>query len=171
METSISKSKRGPKRLNVKTPQPENVFNIDYQSKEFNLAKAHLSDSGFDIQACVSSDVTIGPGEFKSIDTGVRMDIPAGLEIQVRPRSGLAMKHGVTVLNSPGTIDSGYRGEIKVILINHGKEDFIIKNGDRIAQLVVAKVLDVEMIKVKEINLDTDRKEKGFSSTETQEKK
>lgn len=99
--------------------------------------------AGMDVQALEST--TIAPGDRALVDTGIVAIIPEGLEIQVRPRSGLALKHGVTVLNSPGTIDSDYRGRIKVLLINHGKEPFEIKRGDRVAQLVVARV---ERVKV-----------------------
>lgn len=99
--------------------------------------------AGMDVQALESA--TIAPGDRQLIDTGIVAIIPEGLEIQVRPRSGLALKHGVTVLNSPGTIDSDYRGRIKVLLINHGKEPFEIKRGDRVAQLVVARVEQVKV--------------------------
>src|SRR5512138_1474720 len=97
--------------------------------------------AGADICAFLESPVTIAPGERKLITTGVYVEIPEGYEIQVRPRSGLALKHGVTVLNSPGTIDSDYRGEIGIVLINHGTEPFTVASGDRIAQLVVSSVV------------------------------
>ena len=103
-------------------------------------------------------------GECALIPTGVRIAIPEGFEVQVRPRSGLAAKNGVTVLNTPGTIDSDYRGEIKVILINLGKDDFVIKNGERIAQLVVAPVTQGIFVKVDALD-ETERGEKGFGST------
>ena len=142
-------------------------FNINYETTGHKLTKAHRSDSGFDIMANVSSDVILDPGAFKMIDTGIRLDIPLGLEVQVRPRSGLATKFGITVLNSPGTIDSGYRGEVKVILINHGTQSYTIRNGEKIAQLVVAKVLDVEMLQVSKVEINTtDRMDKGFGSTD-----
>jgi dUTP pyrophosphatase len=100
------------------------------------------------------------------IDTGIRLNLPSGTEGQVRPRSGLAAKYGITVLNSPGTIDSGYRGEVKVILINHGSSPYVVKVGDRIAQLVFARVLDTALIQVEEISdKDTPRSSKGFGSS------
>ncbi|MDR2577237.1 MAG: dUTP diphosphatase [Chitinispirillales bacterium] len=96
--------------------------------------------SGCDVCAAVGDDITIAPNERALVPTGFCFDIPPGLEIQVRPRSGLALKHGVTVLNSPGTVDADYRGEVKVILINLGNEPFVIRRGDRVAQLVPARV-------------------------------
>ena len=122
----------------------------------------HKSDAGMDLYA-VGND-TLEPGEFKVIKTGLQMSLPFGYEAQVRPRSGLAAKKGVTVLNTPGTIDADYRGEVGVILINHGKEPFIIEKGDRIAQMVISKLT---RFKVKEvITLDkTKRGDGGFGST------
>ncbi len=96
--------------------------------------------AGCDLHALLTEPVVIQPGETALIPTGLFIEVPAGFEAQVRPRSGLAAKHSVTVLNSPGTIDSDYRGEVKVILINHGKQDFEVKNGERIAQIVFQKV-------------------------------
>lgn len=100
-----------------------------------------LEAAGADVRAAFNEPFTLAPGTSALIPTGLKMEIPHGYEIQVRPRSGLALKHGVTVLNTPGTIDSDYRGEIQVILINHGKEPFTILPGMRIAQLVVASVI------------------------------
>lgn len=97
--------------------------------------------AGADLRAFLPQEAVLGPGERMAVPTGIRMEIPPGYEAQVRPRSGLALNHGVTCLNSPGTIDSDYRGEIKVILYNSGSEDFIVRNGDRIAQLVIAPVV------------------------------
>jgi dUTP pyrophosphatase len=111
--------------------------------------------------------VTIDPGEIKLINTGLSVAIPEGYEIQVRPRSGLAAKHGITVLNTPGTIDADYRGLIKVILINHGDKPFEIKNGERIAQLVLNKVEQINWVPV--VSTDeleqSERGEGGFGST------
>ena len=101
--------------------------------------------SGMDICAAVQSSIVVPPGERTLVPTGLAVAIPNGFEIQVRPRSGLAVKKGVTILNSPGTIDSDYRGEIKIALINLGDEDFTIHRGDRIAQLVVAPVVKVQL--------------------------
>jgi len=122
--------------------------------------------AGLDLMAALDDGqiLEINPGMRALVPTGIAMAIPHGAEAQVRPRSGLAAKHGVTVLNSPGTIDSDYRGEIKVILINHGDEPFEIKRGERIAQLVVNKIEQVELIEVKELGEST-RGSGGFGST------
>lgn len=118
---------------------------------------------GMDIRS--NDNVTIASGKTALIKTGLFVEIPYGYEIQVRPRSGLALKHSVTVLNSPGTIDSDYRGEVGVILINHGTEDFQVKIGERIAQLVLAKVEHIAWQAVGSLNGGTKRGEKGFGST------
>ena len=120
--------------------------------------------AGADISAYLSAPVTLRPGESKAIPTGLFMEIPEGYEVQVRPRSGLALKHGITVLNAPGTIDSDYRGEVKVILINHSSEAFTIHNGDRIAQIVVARVHRLPFVEVDDLSA-TERGEGGFGST------
>jgi dUTP pyrophosphatase len=119
--------------------------------------------AGLDVRSAENS--LLKPGEFKLITTGLRVEIPYGYEMQVRPRSGLAKNYGVTVLNSPGTIDADYRGEIGVILINHGQYDFEVKPGDRIAQLVVAPVARIQWQAVSELTTSTLRGEKGFGST------
>lgn len=118
--------------------------------------------AGMDVLA--AEDVTLPPGGRHAVATGLALAIPPGYEIQVRPRSGLALKHGITVPNTPGTIDSDYRGELKVILINHGATDFAIRRGDRIAQLVLAPVVRASWLKVDELD-DTTRGEGGFGST------
>ncbi len=120
--------------------------------------------AGFDIHAAVSEPVVIQPGERKLISSGFAMELPPNLEAQIRPRSGWAIKHGITALNSPGTIDADYRGEVKVILINHGQEPFIIQRNDRIAQMVIQEVLDVQFEEVAQLT-STDRGEGGFGST------
>ena len=121
--------------------------------------------AGADIRAYLpDGPVTLLPGEYKLIPTGVKMEIPVGYEVQVRPRSGLAAKFGITVLNTPGTIDSDYRGEVKVILINHGKNEFIINSGDRLAQLVAARAEQAEFEMTCALN-DSERGEGGFGST------
>lgn len=122
------------------------------------------ASAGMDIRAHLKEDVVLEPLERAIIKTGLFMELPVGLEAQVRPRSGFAAKHGITVLNAPGTIDSDYRGEVGVILINLSKEPFTIQNGDRIAQLVIAKHERIEWHKVNELNT-TDRGEGGFGST------
>ena len=118
--------------------------------------------AGMDIVS--AEDVTIAPGARHAVATGLSVAIPQGYEIQVRPRSGLAFKHGITVPNTPGTIDSDYRGELKVLLINHGSEDFIIARGDRVAQLVLAPVVQAAWDEVEELDT-TERGAGGFGST------
>ena len=120
--------------------------------------------AGMDLPAAVAEPVVLGSGEFQVIPCGLSMAIPPGFEGQVRPRSGLASRHGVTVLNAPGTIDSDYRGEVKVILINHGKEPFAITPGMRIAQLVVAPVAAVDWTNVECLPAST-RSDRGFGHT------
>ncbi|QTQ13654.1 dUTP diphosphatase [Treponema parvum] len=120
--------------------------------------------SGADVYACLKEPVVLAPGEYKLIPTGLSCAIPEGYEIQVRPRSGLAAKNGVTLLNTPGTIDSDYRGEIKIILINLGKEPFTVKDKDRIAQFVVAPVVKGYFKAVTFLD-NTDRGQNGFGST------
>jgi dUTP pyrophosphatase len=112
--------------------------------------------AGMDLHANLSETITLHPGERKLIPTGLFMELPEGYEAQVRPRSGLALKHGITVLNSPGTIDADYRGEIQVLLINHSQVDFIINHGERIAQMVIAKHEQVKWIENEVLN-DTER--------------
>ena len=118
--------------------------------------------AGMDVLS--AEDVTIAPGARHAVATGLSVAIPAGYEIQVRPRSGLALKHGITVPNTPGTIDSDYRGELKVILINHGSEPFAIARGDRVAQLVLAPVTQAMWDEVAELD-ETTRGAAGFGST------
>lgn len=120
--------------------------------------------AGADVRAALESDLVLGAGEWAAVPTGLRVEIPEGFEIQVRPRSGLAFKHAVTVLNAPGTIDADYRGELKVLLINHGREPFTIVHGERIAQIVVASVVQAEFSEVTELS-ETSRNEAGFGST------
>ena len=117
--------------------------------------------AGMDLRANLNGYTVLQPGERKLIPTGLFIALPQGFEAQIRPRSGLAVKHGVTVLNSPGTIDADYRGEIKVVLINHGKENFIINDGDRICQMVIQRVEQVSWNEVHELDA-TDRGEGGF---------
>ena len=121
--------------------------------------------SGMDLMANVEQTVKILPGEKKMISTGIMVAIPEQYEIQIRPRSGLAAKNGISVLNTPGTIDSDYRGEIKVILINHGKDIFEIKKNDRIAQMIVCPIIKVELEEVESLP-ETVRGKGGFGSTD-----
>jgi dUTP pyrophosphatase len=125
---------------------------------------AHFGDSGLDLYSI--EDFTLEPGEFKAIGTGIAIELPVGHEGQVRPRSGLALKHGVTVLNAPGTVDFQYRGEVKVILINHGKTAFSLKAGEKaIAQLVIASVVSAQVEVVTDVS-DSNRGQNGFGSTD-----
>ncbi|MGE3303592.1 MAG: dUTP diphosphatase [Hyphomonadaceae bacterium] len=122
--------------------------------------------AGMDLRAAVpaGAPVTLAPGERAMVPTGLSIALPEGFEAQARPRSGLAAKHGVTCLNAPGTIDADYRGELKVILINHGQEPFVIRRGERIAQLVVAPVTRAEWVEVDALD-ETARGDGGFGST------
>lgn len=120
--------------------------------------------AGMDICAVVDKQLVIQPGERCLIPTGLAFAIPEGFEVQVRPRSGLAIKHGIGLVNSPGTIDADYRGEIGIILINHGQEDFAINSGDRIAQLVVAPVVQAQLDEVQVLS-ETERGVGGFGHT------
>ena len=129
---------------------------------------AHQTEhsAGVDLQAHLpEGTVTLAPGERKLIPTGLYIALPAGTEAQVRPRSGLALKHGITVLNSPGTIDADYRGEVKVLLINLGQEPFTIHNGDRVAQMVVARYERIEAFEAVESLDETARGAGGYGST------
>jgi len=125
---------------------------------------ATLQSAGMDLAAAVTTDVILAPRKRALIPTGIAIALPDGYEAQVRPRSGLAAKNGITVLNSPGTIDADYRGEVKVILINLGEEPFVIKRGMRIAQLVVAPVTRVSWQEVRDLP-ETQRGAGGFGST------
>ena len=122
------------------------------------------SAAGMDIRAALKEPIILKPGERTLIPTGLQMSLPIGFEAQIRPRSGLAIRNGITMLNSPGTIDADYRGEIKVIAINHSKEEFIVNSGDRIAQMVIAPVVQFSIKIVNELD-ETDRGEGGFGST------
>jgi len=126
----------------------------------------YMSDgaSGMDIYADVDSACVLSPGEIKLISSGFYMSIPRGYEVQIRPRSGLAVKHGISIVNSPGTIDSDFRGLVSIILINLGKEDFTIRRGDRIAQMVVQPVVRADLKIVEELD-DTVRSHGGFGHT------
>lgn len=120
--------------------------------------------AGMDLKADIEAPVTLGPLQRAMVPTGIRIALPEGMEAQVRPRSGLAAKHGVTVLNAPGTIDADYRGEIKVILVNLSGEPFVINPGERIAQMVVARYEKIEWEEVEALD-GTERGEGGFGST------
>ncbi len=150
-------------------------FKFANKSDNPNPEFATIGSSGFDLRA--NLPVTEGvehnrrvllPSDRSIIPTGLFFELPSNYEIQVRPRSGLAAKNGVTVLNTPGTVDEDYRGEIKVILINHGTEPFYVEHGDRIAQAVIAEVVDkttINLVQVDEISTDTARADGGLGST------
>jgi dUTP pyrophosphatase len=146
------------KKLNIKIlrlPHGEGIPLPKYMSH---------SASGMDLYAAVENEIVLAPGERALVPTGFKMALPEGYEAQVRPRSGLAIKNGISVLNTPGTIDEDYRGEVGVILINHGREDFKVKRGDRIAQMVINKV---EQAGIEEVEIldETHRSSGGFGHT------
>ncbi len=120
--------------------------------------------AGMDLRACLTEPLTLTPGARALVATGFRVEIPAGHEGQVRPRSGLAVRHGVTLLNTPGTIDADYRGEVKVLVVNLGQEPFTVRHGDRVAQLVIGRVVTSEAEEVESLS-DTARGEGGFGHT------
>jgi dUTP pyrophosphatase len=126
-------------------------------------ARQTAGAAGYDV-ASAEPDFVLAPGERRAVGTGLRFEIPAGIEMQVRPRSGLALKHGITLPNAPGTIDADYRGELKIIMANSGQAPVTIRRGDRIAQLVFARYLTPEMLEVTEL-AETARGDGGFGST------
>lgn len=147
-------------RVRLRVVRLEHASNLPlpaYQSK---------GAAGLDLVAAIDTQhpITLAPGARALVPTGLVIELPAGFEAQVRPRSGLALNYGITVLNSPGTIDSDYRGELKVILINHGAEKFVIARGDRIAQIVIAPVQRGNLVVVDDLD-DTARGSGGFGST------
>ena len=140
---------------------------VRFRKKNDQVSLPHYEtagSAGADIRACLTEEVTIRPGEHVLIPTGLFPEIPEGFEIQVRPRSGLAFKRGITVLNTPGTVDSDYRGEICVNLINLGTDDYVVSSGDRIAQIVVSPVYRFSFIEADTLT-ETVRGEGGFGST------
>lgn len=137
---------------------------IRNSSENPNPAYATVGSAGMDLRAWLPEPVTLKPMERKIIPTGLFFEIPEGYEVQVRPRSGMAIKHGITCLNSPGTVDSDYRGEVKVILINLSSEAYTINSGDRIAQMIVAKVEKTFFTPVTELQ-ESERGEGGFGHT------
>tara|TARA_B100001063_G_C16542378_1_gene441890 strand:+ start:173 stop:622 length:450 start_codon:yes stop_codon:yes gene_type:complete len=140
--------------------------NIQVLNKSVKIPEYQSRDaSGFDLTAYIKENFIIKPKEYQIIPTGLIMEIPKGYEGQIRPRSGLAAKNGITVLNSPGTIDSDYRGEIKIILINLGIKEFLILPGMRVAQMVISPTTQAELNVFTEIKSDTTRGNKGFGST------
>ncbi len=148
--------------MHSSNPVPVAIMRLPHGQGLDLPAYASTGAAGMDIVS--AEDVTIAPAARHAVATGFAVAIPAGFEIQVRPRSGLALKHGITVPNTPGTIDSDYRGEVKVILINHGPAPFAIRRGDRIAQLVLAPVTQASWLEVSELD-ETARGAGGFGST------
>jgi dUTP pyrophosphatase len=143
------------KRITIRVKQLDGGNNLPLP------AYASEGASGLDIRAAVQEPVRLNPGEIKLIPTGLAMSIPPGFEAQIRPRSGLALRHGIGMVNSPGTIDSDYRGEIAIILINWGKIPYVIQNGDRIAQMIISRTYRVEIIEAEDLD-DTERGTGGF---------
>ncbi len=141
-------------KIEVKKLRP-NAILPEYQTEH---------SAGMDLHACLEESLTLKPGERAAVWTGIAIAVPEGYEAQVRPRGGWAIKNGITVVNTPGTVDADYRGEIAVILINHGQEDFVINHGDRIAQMVIAKYEKARWQEVAELN-ETARGEGRFGST------
>lgn len=144
--------------MKINTKTLEHFGDLSLPKFETDLA------AGADIRAALDAPMTLAAGARALVPTGFAMALPAGLEAQIRPRSGLAYKHGVTVLNSPGTIDADYRGEVKVLLINHGDSDFVIERGERIAQMVIAPITQAVFSPVDSLD-DTARGADGFGST------
>lgn len=144
--------------------------------KVFNNSKNELpqyatpQSAGLDLRANIQQDIVLNPGQRTLVPTGLHIQLPVGYEAHIRPRSGLAIKHGITCLNSPGTIDADYRGDVGVILINHGTEPFVIKQGDRIAQMVIAKHETAEWESVESMDQleDTERGSDGYGHTGVQ---
>ena len=127
-------------------------------------AYATAQSAGMDLRANIDAPITLRPMERRLIPTGLRIALPEGCEAQVRPRSGLALKHGITVLNTPGTIDADYRGEVKVLLVNFSNDDFVINTGERIAQMVIARYEKADFEQVAELD-DTERGDGGYGHT------
>lgn len=143
------------KKIQVKVIKEKNIELPKYETE---------GSAGMDVRANIEEPIILKSLDRILISTGLKVAIPEGYEIQVRPRSGLAIKHGITMLNSPGTIDSDYRGELKVIVVNLSNEDFTIKPNERIGQLVLNKIEQIEFIEVQELD-DTERGEGGFGHT------
>ncbi len=143
--------------LDIKIINKSNNPNPTYSTEQ---------SAGVDLRANLPESIVLNPGERKLVPTGLHLELPDGYEAQVRPRSGLAIKHGITVLNSPGTVDADYRGDVGVILINMGQEPFTINHGERIAQMVIAQYTQVQFLETNELN-DSKRGTGGFGSSGT----
>ena len=141
-------------QIELKIKKPDN-YDLPLPAYETN------GSSGMDIRAWTEEEIILRPGDIKLVPTGISISIPPGYEAQIRPRSGLALKHGIGLVNSPGTIDSDYRGEIGIIMVNFGKEPFIIRRGDRIAQMVIARIYQARILEVADLE-STVRGDGGF---------
>ena len=141
-------------QIELKIKKPDN-YDLPLPAYETN------GSSGMDIRAWTEEEIILRPGDIKLVPTGISISIPQGYEAQIRPRSGLALKHGIGLVNSPGTIDSDYRGEIGIIMVNFGKEPFIIRRGDRIAQMVIARIYQARILEVEDLE-STVRGDGGF---------
>jgi len=148
-------------KIKIKIQRIDNKYN-DIPLPEYSTE----GSSGLDIRAALDDEFVLATGKVTLVPTNLRVEIPLGYEIQVRPRSGLAANHGIGILNSPGTIDSDYRGELKIILFNFGEKDFVIKRGDRIAQIVLSKVYRADLDESDNLN-NSKRAEGGFGHTGT----
>mgnify|MGYP000962173160 FL=1 len=137
-------------------------FKMDEGCADLRPLKQHVGDSGFDLKSRINT--VLKSGKFMAIPTGLFLELPLNTEAQVRPRSGLAARMGITVLNTPGTIDASYRGEVQVILINHSEQDFVVHRGDRIAQLVIQTIPEIDFVLQDSLS-DTVRGKGGFGST------
>lgn len=165
----------------IESVESQNLLDVDFNDYKINTKfinnsnnpdpeYAKVGDSGFDLRAFIDSPVTLKPLERKLIPTGLRFELPHNTELQVRPRSGMALKHGISVLNTPGTVDEGYRGDVGIIAINLSNEEYTIQPGERIAQGVIMNVVGQKisnLIKVQKLN-ETERSESGFGSTDKQ---
>ena len=153
----------------IESAKEEIKVKVSFMNTSTNEDPKHkyIDDSGMDLRANLENQVHLKPSEIKLIPTGLHFELPESMEIQVRPRSGLAAKYGITVLNTPGTVDSNYRGEIKIILVNLSKKDYTIKKGDRVAQGVFSYVLKQKWSKLQKVDKlsSTTRNEGGFGST------
>jgi len=158
MKEDFRQRQHGRPELKFRRLRPEQDGDIDLPAYHSEMA------SGLDIRAAVTGPEPLNPGEIRMLPTGFAVSIPVGYEIQVRPRSGLAIKHGITIVNSPGTIDADYRGEIMIGLVNLGKNTFTVNRGDRVAQLVVAPISQASVVEVDELD-ETTRQEGGFGHT------
>ena len=155
------------------SPNIDNDYKMSIETKFTNSSNnsdpeyAKVGDSGFDLRAYLSESVTLKPLERKLIPTGLKFELPPNTELQVRPRSGMALKHGISVLNTPGTVDEGYRGDVGVIVVNLSNEDYTIEPGERIAQGVIMNVIGQNISTLTKTNTltDTERSEAGFGST------